>query len=516
MSTIDTLFFKPLSDVQGQRFDYIVIGGGAYGTSFAHRALRLDPDARVLVLEKGRTLIPDHIQNLPPTYITLNTTVGVRPWSYSGAPNLNFMPQIPYVGGRALFWNAWVPQPDHTELPEWPQAAIDALRQEWYHAGQFIGRRYTLKTPGNANEALTEAVRTRLFAALDTIETSIPAGDPRSLDSAMATGQGVPPEEWAKFTPITVLVADAQAYPKRLAVVTGAEAVRLIACDGQITAIETTAGAVEVSGAQVILACSTLEAGFLMSRSFPDNPLVGKNLCGHIRSFLPVRVPARFFPALTRNLQAVAFYLPGISKQNRLLHTHISVIHNPPPALSANVLYKTLPDASTPQAVATYQDPEHVVIMLHTMGEFLGERSAQSWNYANVNAQEEAQVHVEIRDVDEDFWKTMDRVSYQIIDAITDGAPVEYQNTLPDGSLDWKSTPLASIRNSGLVHEAGTLWMGDDPATSVTNTQGQVHGISNLYGTGGMLFPRPGSFNPTLTGIAQSFALARALSARRR
>lgn len=515
LNEIDALYFTTVADIQDATFDYIVLGGGAYGTSFTHRILALDPKARVLVLEKGPSLIPEHIQNLPPTYVQLNTEVGVRPWTYSGSDALNFMPQIPYVGGRALFWNAWVPQPDVTEMPDWPQEAIDALKPEWYHAGVYMGRRYSLATPGNVNASLAQAMRNRLFAALADIDTATPQGDPRGLDSAMATGQGVPPEEWAKFSPIPILVADAQAHSDRLKVAVEAEATRLICDSGAITAIETVSGTVQTRGARVVLACNTLEAGFLMSRSFPDNPLVGKNLCGHIRSWLALRTPAEGFPGLTDGLQAIALYLPGRDAQDpdgRLMHTHVSVVHNPHPEEAYDVLYRVLPDASSPQAVAAYQDPRYVVVMLHTMGEFLGERSADSWNWANTDAQGNAQVHVQLRADDQAFWSSMDRTTFQVAEALVGDAPVEYQHTLDDGSIDWKPIPPESIHNTGLVHSAGTLWMGDDPATSVTDPTGKVHGVANLYGVGGMCFPRPGSWNPTLTGVAQTFALARRLA----
>jgi len=67
-----------------------------------------------------------------------------------------------------------------------------------------------------------------------------------------------------------------------------------------------------------------------------------------------------------------------------------------------------------------------------------------------------------------------------------------------------------SIANSQIVqdglgtthHEAGTLRMGMDPATSVTDDQGRFHFTENLYAAGPCLFPTIGSPNPMLTGIA--------------
>ena len=88
---MDALYFSTFEQVKNDQFDFIVIGAGAYGSSFAHRLLQLDSKAKILIVEKGNYLIPDHIQNIPPTYIKLNTTTGIRPWIYTGTPNLNFM-----------------------------------------------------------------------------------------------------------------------------------------------------------------------------------------------------------------------------------------------------------------------------------------------------------------------------------------------------------------------------------------------------------------------------------------
>nr|WP_277398573.1 GMC oxidoreductase [Burkholderia sp. Ac-20353] len=76
--------------------------------------------------------------------------------------------------------------------------------------------------------------------------------------------------------------------------------------------------------------------------------------------------------------------------------------------------------------------------------------------------------------------------------------------------ITWRAD-LPAIDSSLVFHEAGTLWMGDSPNDSVTDTSGKLHGIGNLYGTGSMLFPSPGSWNPTFTGMAMTSVLAKRL-----
>src|SRR6185369_9657911 len=62
-------------------------------------------------------------------------------------------------------------------------------------------------------------------------------------------------------------------------------------------------------------------------------------------------------------------------------------------------------------------------------------------------------------------------------------------------------------------HEAGTLALGDDPATSVTNANARFHRVPNLYAAGPALFPTVGSPNPMLTGTALARRLADHLAA---
>lgn len=506
MNKLDQIYFKTFDQIQGV-FDYIVIGAGAYGTSFASKILELDKEARVLVIEKGNYLIPEHIQNLPSTYINLNQQAGISPWQNTGQDGLHFMPQIPYVGGRALFWNAWVPQPNLEELVDWPQNAIDNLRQYWNEAGDFIGRKYSLAVSGNDNQDLTEFSRNILFSKLNEINTSFMLTSPYELDSAMATGQGTSNDDFAKFAPIQVLVANLQKYSGRLEVVIDTEVLKLNKNGSEIVDIETNNGKINVNSADVLLACNTLEAAFIGSRSFPDNKLIGKNLSGHMRSWIAARVPkdAVYASALNENLQVAGFYLPGrSSKSGRLLHTHITLVHNPNPIRDLDLLYKVLPDASSEEALDTYNDPEYVTIMLHTMGEFLGDKSSASWNYAGVNSKGENVVCINLQNIDQEFWNEMDNTCYQLLNVLADASNIEYQQV--DGS--WGQSKPSTLRTQGFVHEAGTFWMGDDEKTSVTDFRGKVHGFNNLYAVGSMIFPRTGSFNPTLTGIAQCFALA--------
>jgi choline dehydrogenase-like flavoprotein len=66
-----------------------------------------------------------------------------------------------------------------------------------------------------------------------------------------------------------------------------------------------------------------------------------------------------------------------------------------------------------------------------------------------------------------------------------------------------------ATETSGFVptsaHIMGTLRMGHDPATSVTDPGGKFHGIDNLYAADGSLFPTSGGMNPSLTIMALGY-----------
>ena len=57
-------------------------------------------------------------------------------------------------------------------------------------------------------------------------------------------------------------------------------------------------------------------------------------------------------------------------------------------------------------------------------------------------------------------------------------------------------------------HHLGTTRMADDPRHGVVDGDGRVHGIPNLYVTGGSVFPTGGYVNPTLTIVALASRLA--------
>ena len=71
----------------------------------------------------------------------------------------------------------------------------------------------------------------------------------------------------------------------------------------------------------------------------------------------------------------------------------------------------------------------------------------------------------------------------------------------PDGDLEASLHPSAH-------HHLGTTRMHPDPERGVVDADGRLHGLGNLYVTGGSVFPTGGYVNPTLTIVALAARLA--------
>jgi choline dehydrogenase-like flavoprotein len=106
-------------------FDVVVIGGGTFGAVIAEHLFVTDTthSRRILVLEAGPFVLPEHVQNMPfqggaPDLRT--------PWV--NHPALNYPGLIFAIGGRSLTWGGWSPELLDEEMTAWPPSTRNALR----------------------------------------------------------------------------------------------------------------------------------------------------------------------------------------------------------------------------------------------------------------------------------------------------------------------------------------------------------------------------------------------------
>ena len=90
---------------------------------------------------------------------------------------------------------------------------------------------------------------------------------------------------------------------------------------------------------------------------------------------------------------------------------------------------------------------------------------------------------------------------------------VEPADWLTGHNTGWEFDPVVSAHPIGGFHHMGTTRMADDPKQGVTDAQGRVHGIDNLYVAGSSLFPTGGWANPTLTILALALRTAERIAA---
>jgi Domain of Unknown Function (DUF1080)/GMC oxidoreductase len=121
---------------------------------------------------------------------------------------------------------------------------------------------------------------------------------------------------------------------------------------------------------------------------------------------------------------------------------------------------------------------------------------------------------------DNQLWDIVDQAADDVALIFAAGKPYEVflgSNSFAPAAAGQQAQTLLAFagRRDGIGtthHEAGTLWMGDDPATSVTNADMRFHEVENAYVAGPALHPSVGSPNPMLTGTALARRLAEKLA----
>lgn len=310
--------------------------------------------------------------------------------------------------------------------------------------------------------------------------------------------------------------------------------------DGKrIDAILTERGPIPVSpDCKVILALGTIESTHLALLSFGEDGRIGSNLMAHLRSNIDFRIPRAALATLSptiKALQSSALLVKGEHKFKRsdgtddgtVGHFHFQITASGLGNTDTNSeaeLFQKVPDIDTVNQ-HLYATDSHVVITIRGIGEMQAgnpnSNVTPDRNPSQVDfGERKAYVNLNPSARDLQLWEAMDQSSDQLAVALANGHKIDVIGRNPTRLLatNVDATALTTIlpylmqdaanptgRRDGLGtthHEAGTLRMGDDPSTSVTDAHGRFHGVKNAYVVGPALFPTIGSPNPMLTGIA--------------
>jgi choline dehydrogenase-like flavoprotein len=542
----------------GVQFDVVVIGAGMFGAYCAEKIYR-NSNLRVLVLEAGSFLVSEHVQNLARIGLNVAGAIRVpgnaddpgtreRVWGVPWRSQVAF-PGLAYcVGGRSLYWGGWSPRLTPADLAEhWPPE-LSAFLQSANHKND----EYRLTEEETGVFPTTDYISGALFKELKKRFIAVKnAGMPNGLavdaiEEAPLAVQGAPPASglfsFDKYSSAPILadaIREAAANPdwsRRLFLVPRAHVVRLQSTGQDVTRLE-----VYVDGQQrfldipassaIVLACGTIESTRLALESF-QTPLIGRNLVAHLRSNTTVRIKRTAFNlGSPPNLEAAALLIRG-SRPGQRFHLQVTAaaVTGADPEVS---MFRMIPDIDLLDRMLASENADTIVITFRGIGEMQGTRNADATkatgaapSWVDLSDQRDefgvrrAWVNLVPTAQDLDLWRTMDDTAIAFAQALA-GNPdnIEYFYN-KDGSLNspgaaWHASPpppsTSNDRNDpankvrdGLGtthHEAGTLWLGTDPSTSVSDLNGRLHHRSNVYVAGPALFPAIGSANPSLTAL---------------
>ncbi len=529
----------------GPPFGAIVVGAGMYGAAVALKLYRLT-GRRILLLDAGSFLIPEHVQNMAqidfsiPNAISPADDPGVARelvWGIPWRGNVNFVGLAYCLGGKSVYWGGWCPRFTAGDLNNWPATTAAYLNGNYGLLEDEIG---VSTTTDFISGPLFVALRNAVQAATPGIANIELGIGTNGVEDAPLAVQGQAPASglfsFDKYSAMPALIgalredvrgSNSSDANRRLFLVPRAHVVRFYESGGNVHTLE-----VDVDGgrqflgvqpgAALILAGSTIETTRIALHSSPS-PLMGRNLQAHVRSDFTVRIRRAAFPGLPLNVETAALLVRGVVPTGRF---HLQLTASAHSGGSDALLFNMIPDIDLLQQQLMNDDPNWITLTVRGIGEMHGDRTTPvpngnaSWiNLSPFEVDEfgvpRAFVHFALSANDVGTWQAMDQASVDLVQSLAGGpGNIEY---FYDGSFQTIPFPLNRPfpewhRGLGTTyHEAGTLWMGDNAATSVTDPVGRFHHLANAYACDQSIFPTVGSVNPALTGLTLARRLAEEL-----
>lgn len=469
-------------------YDYLIVGSGAGGAALAYALA--DSGASILVLEKGKEL----------------------PWDGSTL-EVNEV----FVNGRFKSKERWLDRHDREFTPEeyfnlggktmWYGAALIRFAEQEFAADPAHGchnwpfRREQLEPYYERAEALlgvrTFAIEPDLRSLLDRLkrrdqgwrELSLPlALEPEILE------QEVEAKHFDGFASVRGSKGDAQrkiwdrlAYRDNVTVMSGKAVEQLLpgARAQAISGVRCEDGS-EFRARRVILAAGALHSPRLIQRyleSFPEampperGQWIGRYAKFHLNTAMLVLGPNRRTDLLRKTV--LLFH-------QRFPHSSVQTLG----WMDGEIVGAQLPSL-LPRALA------------NALANLLGARAYGFWITTEDGSHAENRVIAERADSPPRLDFDRNRLP---------AAEREHRALLRHLSLQFAGMGLAPFVKrmplAATAHACGTLVTGNDPAASVVDANGLMHGMENLYVADGSVLPRSSRVNPALTIYAWGLRLA--------
>ena len=531
-------------------FDYIVIGTGPCGLAFVERVLSHEPQARILMLERGGYFLPEHFQNLP--FAFANTVGGLSetfPWTLSketkDGDHIKFIHgMVPFLGGRSLLWSTWCPRPNDEEFFGWPKAVVASAKKYFDSAEKLMN--VVEVGPGDKVDGVRHMEGASMHPIYDTLQVDLTnrihdnlanvKALTRSMAAPLAVGvtqlKGIDFRKFATLGPLLELVEKQKDAKKkfkgtRLKIATYCIVQQIYHKDNKATSLKTSKGFVNIGEAKLILAMGTVPSSTLIVNSFPDVPNVGLHLSAHFVSVIVGRISIADMgygcgcSKDLKNIELGAVYVAGIHNNHKQqFHVQLSAFHDVNPAANAKYTFQYAPDVIATASKEQLETSEgYIVFVLACVGEMdvNNINNLSKLNPADKDQTTNILVNLTTNKTDEDLWDVMDDSSFELLEKVISPQvngkhKVEYWHGSPDDGEWLTGRPSRSqIRVPGAVHESSTLIIGEGHEENSNSSVGldyRPHGVENVYVTGGGLWPRSGSWNPTLTMVALTQHLA--------
>jgi len=351
-------------------------------------------------------------------------------------------------------------------------------------------------------------------------------GRPPCVDCGLCSGFGCP--NHAKGSPAVTSLRKALTS-RNCQLRYNAQVVKLVNDGGHVSAVEYIDGdgnRQAVTAETYVLAASPIESARLCLLS-QDGGLgnssgqLGRNLMFHLQTnvngFLPQRVHGQRGRAVTHGISDFRGVLPG-GQEIRVVTT----------GASKNVYMGGICEFGASQGLPITEDGEVYAFRLglyrfgQKLKNALRDQALGQHLFGLTMQAEDAPQLTNMVDLDptvkDIFGSPVPRVTYKShsyeLSARCFYIPFMKQVVTNAGATQVFVAPRDDILGDPPTshHIMGTLRMGTDGATSVTNTEGRFHDVDNLYACDGSVFPTASGHNPTLTIIAVALKIAHGIA----
>lgn len=487
-------FFAPNFE-ENHEYDVIVIGSGMGGGIVADQLADLGAD--VLVLEAGSALFTTHTANLPRRYElgqfekhlwALFDDYKIK--NYRDAPNSGYQgAQAFNLGGRSIFWGAFIPRMTWWELESWPDELRWALEDTGYAQAEDL---MYWPPPPSAFQTQVKTWLGNTFNAYDHFDAPVAVRQVNDGRGTLAPGVfstadlltegriSIDPGNLGKCT-INLNHAVTQLHKDAAGKITSVEAFDLISNKVR-----------QYKARFVILAAGTVESAKIAQLSALSDPhgLIGKGITDHPVFFTHFAIPP-----------GKPWYRVDASSKVMSRHKQANAAAHP-----YNVLLELGADLNQgryldPDSLKRHQALKGDAMFCEIVFLFNSPLIETNWLKQQGPSYAKPEIFMQKSPSADQFWAEVNQHKDAIIQALG-GEPIE------EGDLSLKEGGLG-----GVAHEVGTLRLGP-VGQAVVDPNLKFNGHDNLYVCDLSVFPTSPAANPSLTLAALALRVAQHLKTR--